>query len=80
MHVGLYVWLLRLAMQSRNPYGIVLLAVLVAFFVRNLAESNGVLFGLFNNLEVFLSWYVLASLLVLVELQATLRINEDIDV
>lgn len=66
LHIGLYVWLITLGLKSRCNEGIILVAILGGFFVRNLAESNGLLFGLLNNFDVYFSWYVITILIVLI--------------
>lgn len=44
--------------RPRTQSTIPLCGFLTAVFVRNLAESNGVLFGLINNSAVFMSWLI----------------------
>jgi len=65
LHLWLYVWLIRIGLKSKSKEGIVLVALLVSMFIRNLAESNGFLFGSIDNFIVFLSWYVLMLVFIL---------------
>jgi len=65
LHLSLFIWLIKTGLKSNSKEGIILVALLVGIFTRNLAESNDLLFGLFNNCNVFISWYVLISLLIL---------------
>lgn len=67
LHVGLYIWLIKIGLKHFSKEGIVLVCTLLGMFVRNLAESNGILFGLLNNYNVFLSWYIVVFLVILLK-------------
>jgi O-antigen ligase len=63
----LFFWLILVGLRSKCVEGIVLVGALIGIFTRNLAESNDLLFGLYTNFWVFLSWFVLISLVALVD-------------
>lgn len=63
--VFVFAWLVRISLSKGRGAGVVLMAFVVGVFVRNQAESNGLVFGYLNNSWVFLSWYALISIIVL---------------
>ena len=65
MVLFIFIWLMKLALSQKQGRGIVLMAFIAGVFVRNLAEASGLLFGYMNNSWVYLSWYVLISIIVL---------------
>jgi len=62
-----FAWLARMALPEIHGTGIVLLAYVAGAFVRCQAESGGFLFGYLNNSWTFLSWYVVISIIVLMQ-------------
>ncbi|MFC1549257.1 hypothetical protein ACFL4R_00065 [Nitrospirota bacterium] len=64
--VFIIAWLVRIAIRHMNGSGIVLLAFMTGIFVRNFAETTGLLFGNLNNPWVYLSWYALITIIVMI--------------
>ncbi len=71
LYIGLYIWLLNISLKRRTNEARVLVAVLTGFFIRNLAESGPLLYGLINNFTIFVSWYVVIYLIVLMDWKET---------
>jgi len=62
-----FVWLTMFALKAGRGARVVLVAFVFGIFVRNQAESNGLIFGYLNSSWIFLSWYVLITIFALIE-------------
>lgn len=67
LHLGLYVWLIRLSLKSCKRESWILISMLAGIFARNLGESSGFPFGLVNNFMIFFSWYIAAYFVILMQ-------------
>jgi len=64
LYILLFVWLVKVGLFSPYRSRMALVAVTAGVFMRNLGESNGLLWGLLNNYLVFASWFVVVHLLI----------------
>lgn len=60
-----FIWLTGIAIFTKKGTGMVLIAFIIGAFFRNQAESGGIIFGNLNSSWIFLSWYVLITIIVL---------------
>jgi hypothetical protein len=63
----IYFRLIVISMRQSHGRGMLLLTFISGIFVRNLVESSGLLFGYLNTTWVYLSWYVLITIIVLMK-------------
>jgi len=62
-----FIWLAVIAIYTKKGTGIVLIAFIIGAFFRDQAESGGLIFGYLNNSWIFISWYVLITIIVLMK-------------